>query len=112
MLSNKMKTIPYLPIGLLLLLCFLNLYQGIITRPDPNFVMYIVFAIVYLTVGVLVISKIRFASWLGFIIPLAVLFIYPIMVDFKHLNPWSSGIMGAMDATIVLYFLYQLLMKI
>jgi hypothetical protein len=107
-----MKAIPYLPTGLLLLLCVLNLYLGIITRPDPSFVMYIVFGIGYLALDVLVICKIRLASWLGFIIPLAVLFIYPLMVGFKHLNPWSSGFMGAMNALVVIYFLYLLLMKL
>jgi hypothetical protein len=107
-----MKAIPYLPTGLLLLLCVLNLYLGIISRPDHGFVMYIVFGLVYLTLDVLVISKIRLASWLGFVIPLAILFIYPLMVDFKHLNPWSSGFMGAVDALVVIYFLYLLLMKL
>lgn len=107
-----MKTIAFIPTGLLLLLCLLNLYLGIIIRPEPGFVMYIVFGIVYLALDILVNSKIRFASWLGFIIPLAVLFIYPVLVNFKYLNPWSSGFMGALDALVVIYFLYLLLMKL
>jgi hypothetical protein len=107
-----MKTIAYIPTGLLLLLGLLNFYLGIITRPDPGFVMYMVFGIVYLALDVLVNSKIRVASWLGFIIPLAVLFIYPVLVDFKHLNPWSSGFLGALDGLVVIYFLYVLLLKL
>jgi hypothetical protein len=107
-----MKTIAYIPSGLLLLLCILNFYLGIISQPDPGFAMYIVFGIVYLVLDVLVNSKIRHASWLGFIIPLAVLFVYPVLVDFKHLNPWSSGFMGALDGLVVIYFLYLLLMKL
>ena len=107
-----MKTIAYIPSGLLLLLCLLNFYLGIISQPDPGFIMYIVFGIVYLVLDVLVNTKIRYGSWLGFIIPLAVLFVYPVLVDFKHLNPWASGFMGALDGLVVIYFLYLLLMKL
>lgn len=107
-----MKAIRFLSAGFLLLLCVLNLYLGIITRPDPSFVMYIVFGAVYFTVGVLVISKIRFTLWIGFIIPLAILFIYPLLVEFKNLNPWSSGIMGAIDAIVVICCLILLLNNI
>jgi hypothetical protein len=107
-----MKAIAYIPTGLLLLLCLLNFYLGIVTRPEPGFIMYIVFGIVFLALDILVNSKIRYASWLGFIIPLAVLFIYPMLVDFRYLNPWSSGFMGGLDALVVIYFLYLLLMKL
>jgi hypothetical protein len=107
-----MKAIRYLSAGLLLLLCVLNLYIGIIAKPDPSFVMYMVFGVVYFTLGVLMISKIRLASWLGFIIPLAILFIYPLIVDFKNLDPWSSGIMGAIDAIVVICCLILLLIKL
>jgi hypothetical protein len=107
-----MYSIRSIPAGLLILLCVLNLYLGIITRPDPGFVMYLVFGAVYLTLGVMVISKIRFALLLGFIITLALLFIYPLLVDFKNLNPWSSGIMGAIDAIIVICCLILLLLKL
>jgi hypothetical protein len=106
------KAIHFLPVGLLLLLCILNLYLGIITNPDPSFVMYIVFGVVYFTVGVVLISKIRCAELLGLIIPLAILFIYPLIVDFKNLHPWSSGFLGAINAVVVLYYLYLLLVKI
>jgi len=107
-----MKAIHYLPVGLLLLLCILNLYLGIITKPDPSFVMYIVFGVVYFTLGVLLISKMRGSEILGFIIPLAIVFIYPLIVDFKNLHPWSSGFLGATNALVVLFYLYLLLVKI
>ncbi len=106
-----MIAIRYLSAGLLLLLCVLNLYLGIITKPNPGFVMYIVFGVVYFTLIVLLISKIRFALWLGMIIPLALLFIYPLMVDFKNLNPLSYGIMGAIDAIVAIFCLILVLLK-
>jgi len=90
----------------------LNLYLGIITRPDPGFVIYIVFGAVYFTLGELLISKMKSAELLGFIIPLAILFIYPLMVDFKNLHPSSSGFLGAINAVVVLSYLYLLLAKI
>jgi len=93
-------------------LSVLNLYLGIISRPDPGFVMYLVFGGIYFTLVMLMISKLRLASWLGFIIPLAILFIYPSLVDFKNLNPWSSGIMGAIDAIIVICCFILILIKL
>ena len=107
-----MKAMNYLPAGLLLLLCVLNLYLGIITMPDSSFVMYLVFGLVYLTLGVILINKFRFAELLGFIMSLALVFIYPLLVDFKHLNPWLSGIMGATDAIVAICCLFLLMMKL
>ena len=107
-----MKAIYYLPTSLLLLLSVLNLYLGIITEPDSSFVIYIVFGVVYFILGVLLINKMRCADLLGFIIPLAIVFIYPLIVDFKNLHPWSSGFLGAINAAVVLCCLYLLLVKI
>jgi hypothetical protein len=107
-----MVTIRILPAGLLLFLCVLNFYLGFIASPDGGFVMYIVFGAVYFTLGMLLITKIRIATWIGFIIPLAVLFIYPVMVDFENLNPWTSGIMGAIDAIVVICCLFLSLVKL
>jgi len=107
-----MNAIRCIPTSLLLLLCILNLYLGVIARPDSGFVMYMVFGGVYLILVVLMVSKLRLASLLGFLIPLVLLFIYPSLVDFKNLNPWSSGIMGAIDAIIVICCLILLLLKL
>lgn len=107
-----MNAIRYIPASLLLLLCVLNFYLGIIAMSDPGFVIYMVFGVVYFMLVLLMISKLRFASLLGFLIPLVLLFIYPSMVDFKNLNPWSSGIMGAIDAIIVICCLILLLLKL
>jgi len=106
------KAIHYLPISLLLLLSVINLYLGIITKPDSGFVIYIVFGVVYFTLGVLLINKMKCADLLGFIIPLAIVFIYPLIVDFKNLHPWSSGFLGAINTVVVLCCLYLLLVKI
>jgi hypothetical protein len=107
-----MKAIRYLSAAPLLLLCILNLYIGIIAIPEPGFVWFIVFGILFFTLGALVISKIRFAPWISFLVPFAILFIYPLIVDFKELTPWSSGIMGAFDAIVVICALIILLNKI
>lgn len=107
-----MKTFPYLPAGLLLLFCLLNFYVGIFIKPEHNLLVCIFFGIIYITLFLIVIRKIRLAPWFGFLIPFVVLLIYPALIDFNHLKPWSTGAMGALDGTIVLYFLYQLLLKL
>jgi hypothetical protein len=107
-----MKAIHNLAAGLLLLLSILNIYLAIITKPDPSYSMYLVFGIVYFVLALLLYSNIRFSEFLGFIIPLAILFIYPALIGFKNLNPWSSGIMGAIDAIVVICCLIMLLLKL
>ncbi len=107
-----MKTIRYLSAGLVLLFCIWNLYLGIKSFTDPGFIIHTVIAILYFILGVLVLSKIRMASWIAFLAPLAVLFIYPVITDFKDLNPWSSGLMGAIDAIIVICGLLLLLIRV
>jgi hypothetical protein len=107
-----MKAIRYLSAAPLLLLCFINLYIGIIASPEPGFVWFILFGILFFTLGVLVMSTIRFAPWINFIVPFGILFIYPLIVDFKDLTPWSSGIMGAFDSIVVICALIILLNKI
>ena len=106
-----MKAIYFLPSGLLLLLCVLNFYLGIITRTENAFIVYLVFAAVYLMLGVLLISRFRFAEILGLLITLAILFIYPLLVGFENMNPWSSGIMGGVNAIIFICCLILLLLK-
>lgn len=107
-----MKAIPYFPTTLLLFLCLLNLYLGIIDTPDQGFDMYLLFGVVYLSLGLLFIRKIRFAELLGFIASFVLLFIYPMIVDFHNLQPWTSGIMGALNATVIVSCLFLLLIKV
>jgi hypothetical protein len=107
-----MRSIRHIPVFLLLLLFVSNLYLGIITIPNPAFVKYIIFSAIYLTTGVLLISKIRFAELIGFLIPLAILFVYPIIIDFKDLHPWSSGVLGAFNAMVMICCFILVLLKI
>ncbi len=107
-----MKAIYYVPAGLLLLLCIFNFYLGINTRPDKDFVVYLVFGIVYFALGVLLVSRFRFAELLGLLVTLAILFSYPLLVGFEKMNPWSSGIMGGINAIIFISCLILVLLKI
>jgi len=107
-----MKAIRYLSAGLLFFLCVINLGVGIITWPEPGFVMYMVVGIVYFTLGLLLTTKYGIALWLGLLIPLALLFVYPVVVDLKYLNPWLSGVMGSFDAIVAICCLIMLLLKL
>jgi hypothetical protein len=99
-----MRSIRIIPIGLLFLLFVANLYIGILASPGHG--------AVYLTVGLLMISKFRFAELTGFLVPIAIFFIYPIMPDFKNLHPWTSGIMSMFNATIMICCFILLILKI
>jgi hypothetical protein len=107
-----MKAIPYLPTSLLLFLCGLNLYLAIIAGPEHSFMMFMIFSVVYLTLGVLFIRKIKFAELVGFIFSFAIIFVYPSIVDFENLHPWSSGLLGAINAIVAIYCLYLLMIRI
>ena len=107
-----MISIRNLSAGFLFFLFVLNLYFGIINKADPGFVMNIVFGAVYFALGLLLISKFRFAELLGLIITFAILIIYPVMADFKHLSVWSSGIMAGIDAIVLICCLLMLLLKL
>jgi hypothetical protein len=107
-----MKSIRYFPAGLLVLLFVLNIYIGIIASPDPGFIMNIVFGAVYLSLGWLLISKFRFAELVVFIISLAIFFIYPMVADFTYIGVWSSGIMGGIDAIVIICCLILLMLKL
>jgi hypothetical protein len=107
-----MRSIRFIPILLLFLLFGLNLYLGIITRSHPSFIKYLVFSATYLILGVLLISKIRFADLLGVLIPLAIFFIYPLILDFKDLHPWQSGILAAINAMVMISCFILVMIKI
>jgi hypothetical protein len=107
-----MVSIRHISSGLLLLLFALHLYLGIITMPDSSYVMYLVFGIIYFALGMLFLSKFRYAELLGLIITSGILFIYPAIVNLKYLNPWSSGVMGAIDAILIICCLLMLLLKL
>jgi hypothetical protein len=107
-----MRSIYYLPVSLLLLLCALNLYLGIITKPDPGFFIYVLFGVIYFVLGALVMCKRKSALWIVFILPLAILILYPVTVSFKNLHPWSSGFLGAINAMVVICCLILIMLRI
>jgi hypothetical protein len=107
-----MNPVSYIATSLLFLLCILNLYLGIITVPDNSFIGYFLFSVVYFTIGLLIIRKFRFAELFGFLIPLGILFIYPLIVNFENMNSWLAGILGAFDAIVVICCLILGLLKI
>lgn len=107
-----MRSIRFIPILLLFLLFGLNLYLGITTRSHPSFIKYLVFSAIYLMLGVLLISNIRFADLLGVLILLAIFFIYPLILDFKDLHPWSAGILAAINVIVLISCFISVLIKI
>jgi hypothetical protein len=107
-----MRTIRVIPIGLLLLLFVSNLYLGIITSPGHGFAGYLIFSAVYLAIGLLMMSKLRFAEWIGFLIPVAIFSIYPMILDFKNLHPWSSGALSMFNAMVIICCFILLLLKL
>jgi integral membrane sensor domain MASE1 len=108
----KIRSIRFIPIGLLLLLFVSNLYLGLITYPYVIYVKYVIFSVIYLALGLVLMSKLRFAELVGFIVSLAILFIYPIIQDFKNLHPWSSGVLSSFNAIVIVSCFLLLMLKI
>jgi hypothetical protein len=111
-MDYKIKSIRFIPIVLLLPLFVINLYLGFITYPHKSFVNYLIFSIVYLVLGLLLMSRIRFAELIGLIITIAIFFIYPVILDFKNLHPSSSGILSIFNALVMISCFILLLLKI
>jgi hypothetical protein len=111
-MDNKTISIRIIPIVLLLLLFVANLYLGLITKPDPGFFKYLIFSVVYLILSLLLIKKIRFAELIGLLFTLAIFFIYPVVLDFKHLHPWSSGVLSTFNGIVIIACFILLLLKI
>ncbi len=111
-MKSKIRSIRFIPIVLLLILFGSNLYLGFITYPHTSFVDYLIFSAVYLALGLLLISKIRFAELIGLIITLAIFFIYPVMLDFRNLHPWSSGVLSTFNAIVIISCFILLMLKI
>ncbi len=107
-----MRSIRFIPIVLLLLLFVSNLYLGLITIPHPAFIKYLIFSAIYLMLGVLLATKIRFAELIGFLIPLGILLVYPMVLDFRNLHPWSSALLSAFNAISIICCFILVLLKI
>jgi len=111
-MSLKIGTTRLLPILIVLFLFISNLYLGIITYTYVSFTKYLIFSIVYLGLGFILISKIKFAELIGLIITLAILFVYPAVMDFKNLHPWSSGLLSAFNAIVIISCFFLLMLKV
>lgn len=111
-MNVKIRSIRIVPIALLILLSLTNLYLGLITYPKVGFVNYLIFSLVYLVLGLILMSRIPFAELIGFISAIAILFIYPVIINFNKLHPWSSGAMSSFNAIIIISCGILLLLKI
>lgn len=96
-----MKTIRYLSACLLLLTGVLHILPIIKTPSDPNSIPMLVFGIIYFTIGVLLIMKIKFDSLLGIIFPLIGLGTGFFVVGFKNWDAMLS-FMFVIDAVVII----------
>lgn len=107
-----MISIRYISAGLVFLLSIVNFYLGIIDANNSTFLKYIFFFIIYFALGIFLIRNNRFSGLAGFIIPFALLFIYPAIVDFNNLHPWSSGALAGMDALVIICCFILLMLRL
>jgi hypothetical protein len=111
-MGYKNISILTVTIGLILLLFVSNLYLGFITYPNRSFFNYLIFSIVYFVLGLLFISKIRFAELIGLIFTIAIFFIYPAIVDLNNLHPSSAGVLSIFNAIVMISCFILLLLKV
>jgi hypothetical protein len=111
-MSLRVKSIRLIPILLIMLLAVSNLFLGYITYPGITYTIYLIFALIYLALGVLFISKFRFAEMIGLIITVIIFFIYPMLSDLKNLHPWSAGVLSAINGIIFISCFILLILKI
>lgn len=105
-----MKTIRYLAACLLLLTGVLHFLPLIKTPSDPYAIPTMVGGIIYMTIGVLLIMKIKFATYLGVFLPLLGLTGGFIVTGIKNWDLLFS-ILYAIDAIVVICCLLLLLNK-
>ena len=87
-----MKAIRLLATIMFLTTGVLHLYIAIKDPSDPNFILTLVFGIVYLAISVLLIMEKKFAVWLGFIATLIPLVVAPFMIDINNLE-WEMVVL-------------------
>jgi len=95
-----MKTILYVAACLLLLTGALHLIPIFKTPSDPNALPMLVFGILYFAVGVLLLMKKRFATYLGIIVPLTGLGVGFFVVGLKNWDTMLSFLFG-IDAVVI-----------
>lgn len=107
-----MKTIRNISIALLFILSGWNFYLGISTNPLKGYMMYFVFGTGFLTLGAVLVSKIKAAPPVGLLLSIAIFFLYPILADLSNFTPWTAGIMAAADAIILICCLILILVRL
>ncbi len=105
-----MKPIRYLAAGLLLLTGVLHILPIFKTPSDTNSIPMLVFGIIYFSIGVLLIMKIKYDSLLGIIFPLIGLGTGFFVVGIKNWNTMLA-FMFVIDAVVMICCLILLLNK-
>ena len=105
-----MKIIRYFAACLLLLTGVLHIIPIIKTSSDPNAVPMLIFGIVYFTVGVLLLLKVKYSDLLGIIFPIIGLGTGFFVVGLKN---WDAMLtfLFAIDAVVVICCILLLLNK-
>lgn len=95
-----MKPIRYFAAGLLLLTGILHILPMFKTPSDPNALPMLIFGIVYITIGILLILKVRYDSLSGIIFPFIGLLTGFFVVGLKNWNTMLT-LMFLIDAVVV-----------
>jgi len=111
-MSTAIRSIRISPVILIFLLFAANLYLAIISWPDSNCLKYALFSIIYLSLDALFLFNVKFSELIVFIIISLILFLYPVIIDFKDLHPWSAGALSAINVTLLVICFVLLLLKI
>jgi len=96
-----MKIIRYFAVCLLLLTGVLHIIPIIKTPSDPNAIPMLIFGIVYFTVGILLLLKVKYSDLLGVIFPIIGLGTGFFVVGLKN---WDAMLtfLFAIDAVVVI----------
>jgi uncharacterized membrane protein HdeD (DUF308 family) len=105
-----MKPIRYFAAALLLLTGVLHILPMFKTPSDPNSLPMLGFGIVYFTIGVLLILKVRYDSLLGIIFPVIGLLTGFVVIGLKSWNTMLT-LMFAIDAVVAVCCLIMFLNK-
>jgi hypothetical protein len=106
------KLIRYISVILLFILSAWNISLGILHIPDADNVMYFVFGACFFALGAVINSRFRSASAVGFIVSATVLIVYPMLADLKGFTPWSSGVMAATVAIVIICCWVNIMIKL
>jgi hypothetical protein len=107
-----MKTIRHISVVLLFILSVWNFYLGILNHPEKGYLMFFVFGAGFLSLATVLATRIREATVVAFVLSFSVLILYPLLGDFSNFTPWSSGIMAALDAVVVICCFFLILSKV